>query len=274
MPTITSVDGTPLSITSTGAGPGLVVLPGGLRSAHDYATFAAALADVRTVHVVDRRGRGSSGPKGPAYAIEREVEDAEAVLDATGSDEIFGHSFGGLVALHVALRRKPAKLVVYEPAVSLHGSFPAHVLPAYEKKLAAGRDAAAMATFLTGLGLAPLPIVPMPVWTAFAWFMLHTPGGRDTRALLHTLPSEWRVAAGLDSDGTRYAAVTAPTLVIAGDRSPGWLLRVQPELARLIPAASYTCLPGLDHNAPDLSAPAAVANLVRAYLTTGAAKAR
>ncbi|PRY31239.1 alpha/beta fold hydrolase [Pseudosporangium ferrugineum] len=104
--------------------------------------------------------------------------------------------------------------------------------------------------------------------------MLHTAGGRETRALLHTLPSEWRIAAGLDSDGTRYAAIDSPTLIIAGDRSPGWLRRVQVELAKLVPGAAYTCSPGLDHNAPDVSAPETVANLVRAFLVTGGATAR
>ncbi|UQU66168.1 alpha/beta hydrolase [Couchioplanes caeruleus] len=274
MPTIRSADGTPIDVTTSGSGPGLVVVPGGLRHATDYARFGRAMADVRTVHVLERRGRGASGPPGAAYGIEREAEDAEAVLDATGSGELFGHSFGGLIGLHVALRRRLDRLVLFDPAVSLHGSFDTHFLPAFERRLAAGRDAAAMAGFLTGLGFAPAGVLPVPAWTLFAWIMLHTPGGRETRALLHTLPREWRVAAGLDSDGTRYAAVTSPTLIIAGGHSPEWLRRVQPELARLIPRSAYTCSPGLDHNAPDQSAPATVAELVRTFLTTGDAGAR
>jgi pimeloyl-ACP methyl ester carboxylesterase len=232
------------------------------------------MADVRTVHTLDRRGRGASGPPGAAYGIDREVEDAEAVLDATGCRELFGHSFGGLVGLHVALRRRLDRLVVFEPGVSMHGSFDQHFLPDFEHKLAAGRDAAAMAAFLTGLGFAPAGVLPVPAWTFFAWIMVHTPGGRETRALLHTLPREWRVAASLDSDGTRYAAITSPTLIIAGGRSPAWLRAMPPELARLIPGAAYTCSPGLDHNAPDQSAPATVAELVRTFLTTGDAGAR
>jgi pimeloyl-ACP methyl ester carboxylesterase len=274
MPTIKSADGTAIDVTSTGSGPGLVVIPGGMRRAADYRRFADAMATLRTVHVVDRRGRGASGPPGDAYGIEREVEDAEAVLDATGSAELFGHSYGGLVALHVALRRRLDRLVVFEPAVNLNGAFDFHFLPEFERRLAAGRDAAAMAGFLTGLGFAPAGVLPMPVWTFFAWIMLHTPGGRETRALLRTFPREWRVAAGLDSDGTRYAAITSPTLIIAGGRSPEWLRPIPPALAELIPGAAYTCSPGLDHNAPDQSAPTTVAELVRTFLTTGDAGAR
>jgi hypothetical protein len=66
---------------------------------HHYAKLAAALGDAYTVHAIDRRGRGPSGRQGPDYSIDREVEDAIAVLDATGSAVVFGHSYGGLVAL-------------------------------------------------------------------------------------------------------------------------------------------------------------------------------
>ena len=274
MPTITSADGTRLDVTSTGSGPGLVVIPGGLRRSHHYRRLAESLGDSRTVHVIERRGRGDSGPPGPGYSIEREVEDALAVLAATGSGELFGHSYGGLAALHVALRRDLTRLVVYEPAVSLNGSIDTTFLPEFERRLARGRSAGAMATFLTGMGFAPVGVVPMPVYTAFAWFLLQTPEGRENRELLPTLPAECRVVAGLDSDGSRYAAIGSPTLVIAGGRSPEWLRRVQPRLAELVPNARYALLPELDHNAPDQSAPAAVADLVRAFLTTDDAEAR
>ena len=54
------------------------------------------------MYVVQRRGRGGSGPQGDRYCIERECEDIEAVRAATGARLIFGHSFGGLVALRAA----------------------------------------------------------------------------------------------------------------------------------------------------------------------------
>ncbi|GAA2545206.1 alpha/beta hydrolase [Winogradskya consettensis] len=274
MPTIQSRDGTPISVTTTGTGPGLVVIPGGLRMAHHYTRFAAALAEVRTVHLVDRRGRGDSGPQGPAYSMDREVEDAAAVLDATGAAEVFGHSYGGLVALRLALGRRLDRLVIYEAGLNLDGRINPGILSGMERKLAAGREAAAMTTFIGGLGLAPMGLLPMPVFTAVAWLMLHTADGRETRALLATLPSELREVLALNSGGGEYAAITAPTLIIAGGRSPRWLREVQSELAALIPGSAHTVSPGLNHNAPDENAPAEVADLVRAFLTTGGARAR
>ncbi|MFI5931376.1 alpha/beta fold hydrolase [Actinoplanes sp. NPDC051494] len=252
---------------SSGSGPGLVLIPGGLRRAHHYAAFAARLAGIRTVHVMDR-------PPGVPYTMERELEETAAVLDATGAREVFGHSLGGLVALNLARTRRLDKLVLYEAAVNLGGAIPTDFLPDLERQVAAGRDATAMATFLAGTGLAPIGPLPMPLWTAFAWIMLHTPGGRETRAMLAALPAELRAAAGSESDTDGYAAITAPTLILSGTRSPEWLLRIQVALTELIPGAAYTCSPGLDHNAPDMNAPGTVADLVRAFLTTGGARAR
>jgi pimeloyl-ACP methyl ester carboxylesterase len=114
----TSTDQTSISFLSTGQGPALVVIPGNNRRAHHYEALARDLAATHTVHVIDRRGRGLSGPQGPDYSIDQEVDDALAVVDQTGAELAFGHSYGGLIALHVALRRRLAALTVYEPGGS------------------------------------------------------------------------------------------------------------------------------------------------------------
>jgi pimeloyl-ACP methyl ester carboxylesterase len=55
-----------------------------------------------TVYNYDRRGRGESGDT-PPYAIEREIEDLDAVIaGAGGSASVFGHSSGAALALHAA----------------------------------------------------------------------------------------------------------------------------------------------------------------------------
>ncbi|GAA3338044.1 alpha/beta hydrolase [Amorphoplanes nipponensis] len=274
MPTITSADGARLEVTSTGSGPGLVVVPGGLRRSHRCRRLAESLGDSRTVHVIERHGPGDSGPPPAGSSIEREVEDALAVLDATGSAELFGHGYGGLAALHVALRRDLRRLVIHEPAAGLDGAPDPASRPGLERGGPHGRTATAMATFLTGLGFAPVGVVPMPALTAFAWFLLRTPDGRQTRQLQPTAAPEVRAAVGPDPDGHRYAAVTSPTLIIAGGRDPEWQHRMQPRLAALIPHARYALVPEPDHHAPGGSAPAAVADLVRAFLTTDDATAR
>ena len=62
--TVTSPDGTRIAYqTIGGGGDGVIVVGGALRDACDYVAFGEVLARSFTVHIVDRRGRGESGPK-------------------------------------------------------------------------------------------------------------------------------------------------------------------------------------------------------------------
>jgi len=246
---------------TVGRGPGLVVIPGTTRRAHHYGALAAALSDAYTVHVIERRGRGASPPQGPGYGLEQEVSDAIEVLDETGSAQLFGHSFGGLVALHVGLRHELDRLIAYEPGVSISGSFPIGWLDDFEQLLGRGRTATAAVKFLGGLGFLPRG----PHMVALFWLSGHlTADGKDLRAVLPTVAPETHASLAADSDGTRYAAITAPTLLLGGGRSPGFLQEVLPALAETIPQAKLVMTPEMDHNAPDLGAPATVAELIRA----------
>ena len=250
-----------VAYTSIGDGPGLVVIPGGTRRGRHYRGLAEALADSYTVHLVDRRGRGNSPPQGPDYGLDQEVSDAVEVLTETGSRQLFGHSYGGLIALHVALRRDLDRLIAYEPAISVNASVPVAWMPRYGQLLAAGRDAAAMVHFLHGLEMMPSG----PAVVAFAWAMQHlTAEGRDTRAVLPTVLPECDVVKNADSDGSRYAGINSPALLLGGGRSPAYLQEVLPLLADTIPEAKLIMTPEFDHNAPDLGAPRAVADLIRA----------
>lgn len=257
---VSSADGTKIVYFSQGQGPALVLVPGNGRMAYHYAALAQALADRFAVHTVERRGRGRSGPQGEAYAIERETEDIAAVLQATGAQRLFGHSYGGLAALHLALTGYPLhRLAVYEPGVSIQGSFPRDWVPAFEASYAQGRLIHALGLFLRGTRLNPICSLPLPLVKILARLLLSGANGPENAALMATYSAEIREVIRLDSDGERYRAIAVPTLLLGGSHSPDWLRVVLPVLQRLIPASRQIVLPGLDHNAPDLNAPAAVA---------------
>src|SRR4051812_41796215 len=93
---VTSSDGTRISYLIVGSGSPLIVIPGALTTAADFESFSQELARHFTVHTIDRRGRGLSGPQGSDYSIARECEDIKALQEKTGAQYIFGHSFGGL----------------------------------------------------------------------------------------------------------------------------------------------------------------------------------
>lgn len=134
--TVTSGDRTRIAYDTFGDGPGIVLVPGALHCGHHYRALADCLADEFTVYCVDRRGRPGSGPQRPDHNIEPECQDLIAVLEKTGASLVFGHSSGGVVALQTALRRPLAKLAVYEPPVSIHGSVPTGFLPDLERAVA------------------------------------------------------------------------------------------------------------------------------------------
>ncbi|MGW6195701.1 alpha/beta fold hydrolase [Kribbella sp. NPDC055110] len=250
-----------------GAGPGVVVVPGNNRRAHQYGRLARALAGAHTVHVVERRGRGASAARGPAYSVETDVDDVLAVLEHTGARAVFGHSYGGLVALQVGLRRPLDSLIAYEPGVSIDGSFDGSWLGEFTRQLDAGRRVAAMATFLKGTDLLPFRAVPL-LW-AVALLLVRGPGSREMRDMMPTTPGEIGEILRLDSDGSRYAGIASRALLLGGAKSPAYLTGVLPRLATILPNAEFRILPDLDHNAPDENAPDTIAQQLRLHLVRG-----
>src|SRR3954452_17834560 len=100
MTTVRSSDGTTIAYDRTGDGPPVVLVDGALchRAFGPSAPLAAALAPRFAVHTYDRRGRGESADTAP-YAVEREVEDLAAVIDAAGgSAAVYGGPAGGRLA--------------------------------------------------------------------------------------------------------------------------------------------------------------------------------
>jgi pimeloyl-ACP methyl ester carboxylesterase len=76
---VTSSDGTTIAFDRSGEGPAVILVCGGSTDRSANAPLAALLAEHFTVFNYDRRGRGDSGETAP-YAVEREVEDLEALI--------------------------------------------------------------------------------------------------------------------------------------------------------------------------------------------------
>jgi pimeloyl-ACP methyl ester carboxylesterase len=256
-----------VEVLTTGAGPGVLVIPGNNRRAHHYEDLARGLAGAHTVHVMERRGRGASAARGPAYSVETEVDDVLAVLRGTGARAVFGHSYGGLVALHVGLRQPLDALIAYEPGVSIDGSFDGSWLGTFTQQLAAGRRVAAMTTFLKGTDLLRFHSTPL-LW-AISLLLVRGPRSRETREMMPATPAEIGEIVRLDSDGSRYAGIASRTLLLGGAKSPAYLTGVLPRLATIIPNAEFQILPDLDHNAPDENAADMIAQQIRLHLLRG-----
>jgi pimeloyl-ACP methyl ester carboxylesterase len=268
---VTSQDGTTLSYQTLGGGEPLLVLGGAWRTARDYLPFAQALAQDFAVDVIDRRGRGCSGAQGADYSIERELEDLSAVQGQTGARIVFGHSYGGLIALEAARRSTDlTDVVVYEPAVSVAGSIPLDWMPRYRELLDAGDTRGAFAAMVRGAGGAPPALERMPLWYVklILRLFIKEHHWRQIEPLLETALAEHEQVAALDDKIVdRYQAITARVVLLGGGKS-----RSHPtttpfdRLIQTIPNSTSELIDGLDHTAPDEKAPELVAQRVRHHL--------
>src|ERR1700704_175155 len=113
---VKSKDGTPIAFDKRGQGPAVIVVDGAMSTRSGKVDLAKLLAPHFAIYGYDRRGRGDSGDTQP-YAVQREIEDIDAMIDeAGGSAYLYGHSSGGCLALDatVALGDKVKKLAMYE----------------------------------------------------------------------------------------------------------------------------------------------------------------
>jgi pimeloyl-ACP methyl ester carboxylesterase len=263
-----SSDGTRIGWLRIGRGPALVVSHGGARAARHYRALALALADRFSVALVDRRGRGLSGPIRPGHNLAQEIDDLAAVLRATGAERVFGHSGGGLYALEAAPSLPIRWLAVYEPPVALAQLISIDWMPEMIRSVEAHRPARAFALLSRGLQLAPR----LPIWlmAAGGWLMMRGREGREIAALIETLPADFAVLEEIGSDIARYAGVRCPTLLIDGARSPAYLQRAVDLLAGVLPDQRRVRIPDASHNAPDMEAPRAVAEQLAAFFAAPA----
>lgn len=89
----------------------------------------ARLLDDRTIVRLDRRGYGRSQDLGPPTRFEDQVDDLAGVLDTVAADGpavVFGHSYGGVVALATASQRSTCigAVVAYESPMAWRSWWP------------------------------------------------------------------------------------------------------------------------------------------------------
>jgi pimeloyl-ACP methyl ester carboxylesterase len=253
--TVRSDDDTLIAYHSIGSGPGLVVVGGVLSAGSDYMDLANALAGEFEVHVMERRGRPGSGTQRQDHSLGDECTDLATVIAATGSAIVFGHSFGGLVALETARRQAIFNEVfVYEPGVPIRGQLRAGWLDDYQRRLEHGDRRGAFARMAKSAGFAPAPLKILPVWYVQLLLRIAIRGQKweTMDRLLEANLIEHRLLDALDAPTPeRFSTVTARTTLLGGTKSPnsisGPLLN---EIAAVIPSSEVVQLPGLGHLAP------------------------
>jgi pimeloyl-ACP methyl ester carboxylesterase len=248
--TVTSKDGTTIAFDRLGAGPPVVLVSGGSVDRSSHAALAQELASDLTAVNYDRRGRGPSGDT-PPYAIEREIEDIAAVIDAVGGEAgIYGSSSGAVLAMDAAEAGVPiSKLAMWEPPFIPEGMPPPpeDQVERYETMVAKGRRGDAVEYFMSKVVGLPPEVVEgarqQPWWAA-------------TEALAHTLAYDARIMADYRVPVDRAANLKVPTLVIAGGADMPFMRESARTLADALPNGEVRLLDGQGHDVdPSVLAP-------------------
>ncbi len=252
MKKVTSKDGTPIAFDQSGQGSALILVAQAGATRFAQAGLSAHLAPHFTVFAYDRRGRGDSGDTAP-YAVEREVEDLDALItEAGGSAFVFGESSGAVLALEAArlLPTRITKLALYEPPFIVDDSHPPSP-PDYASRLmelvSSGRRGEAVAYHMTVIGVPADMLAQMrqsPMW----------PG---LEAVAHTFVYDHTIMGNTQSGDPsalrKWASVTVPTLVMDGtvflgrEESHVFFQHGADELATILPDAQRRTLEGQDH---------------------------
>lgn len=257
--TISSKDGTSIGYLKYGRGPGLVLVQGSMGSVENFRELAEALADSFTVYVVERRGRGISGPTGDNYSIQKEVEDLDAVLKETGAHCVFGLSSGAIISLQAAMQLLSIqKLAIFEPPLFMHGAYPKSKIDLYRKEIAAGETAGALVTAMQAGQFGPKAMQFIPHWLLKA-FVKHIMKAEEKagsgnyismRDIAPTLQNDFQIVEEMNEKLESFKPLKTPLLLLSGDKSPVYLQTATNELAKLLPGAEHITLPGLSHAAP------------------------
>jgi len=239
---VTSSDGTTIAFDRLGEGPAVILVCGASTDRMANATLATLLSPHFTVFNYDRRGRGDSGDTAP-YAVEREVEDIGAVIEAAGGSAfLYGTSSGAALALEAAASGLAVrKLALWEPPFILDESRrpPADLVERYDEMIAAGRRGDAVEYFMSKVvGLPP----------EFVAYARTQPFWQAQEALAHTLAYDATVMGDYSLPVERAAAVTIPTLVIADGMSFPFIRETARAPAEVFPDGRHRTLEGQEHN--------------------------
>ncbi|AQS67418.1 alpha/beta fold hydrolase [Streptomyces pactum] len=236
-----SRDGTRIAYESTGRGPAVVLVSGAMSTGAAVAPLAAELSDRFEVTVYDRRGRGASGDTAP-FAVEREVEDLAALIEAVGGEaSLYGVSSGGALVLRAAASGLPvARVAVYEVPYAMDDAA-ARAAAEYTGRLAEalgqGRRGDAVELFLrlTGLGEEMIRGARQsPMWAGM-------------ESLAPSLAYDDAAMGDSRVPRSELASVTAPLLALAGGASPEWMREAARAIAEAAPRGTYRTLEGQSH---------------------------
>ncbi|MFI7394120.1 alpha/beta fold hydrolase [Streptomyces tendae] len=239
--TTVSGDGTRIAYARSGRGPAVVLVSGAMSTGATMAPLAAELSGRFDVTVYDRRGRGESGDTAP-YAVEREIEDLAALIEALGGEvSLYGMSSGGALALRAAASGLPVRRVaVYEVPYAVDDAAVragAEYTERLAEALGQGRRGDAVELFLRHTGLGEEMIRgarQSPMWAGM-------------ESVAPSLAYDDAVLGDGRVPRSEISAINVPLLVLAGGASDAWWHAAARAIADAAPEGTYATVDRQTH---------------------------
>lgn len=243
MAEVISKDGTKIAYDLYGQGPALIYITGAIcfKNFKPIIDDAKVFAKKFTVYNYDRRGRGDSGDVKP-YSLDKELDDIEALIDASGGKAcLYGHSSGAVLAMEAALRmpEKISKVLIYDASyvhTEKEKAEYAQVVKKVESLIAVSDHSKAIKTFVVGIGMPKI----------FSYLLPLMPGWKSMKALAPTLSYDMRMTSDLPPLN-RLSKISIPLHIAYGEKSPESIRLVASQLSGSNSSFRFTEVKGQDH---------------------------
>ena len=259
---------TRLSYRLSGHGDPTVFVHGSLVDRSTWARVEPGLAQSLTVLSYDRRGHGESTGPLRVRPVRDDAHDLAGLLETLDlfPVHVIAHSYGGAVALRVAIDRPEMvrSLTMHEPpSIGLLEADPATAPEA--ERLLAGTQLVQEMVRQGGREDAAREIVNAFSVEAGAWDRL----AESTRATLIGHLDRWSEEVSdpeaTHPDPAELAELLVPVMLTTGERSPPFLHRTSARLAECLRNVTVRDLPGAGH-VPHLTQPDQFIALVHGFL--------
>jgi pimeloyl-ACP methyl ester carboxylesterase len=242
---VARVNGIDIAYGVAGAGDPLLMIMGFTGARHHWYGFDKRMSlDFLTI-TLDNRGAGETSAPDAAYTVPQMADDAIGLLDHLGIDRVhlFGVSMGGMIAQEIALNHPGRVRTLILGCTHFGGT--EQVLPAPDVfdriGVIAGKGAEQATRDILSVNLTPKFMKARPdVVEELVRF------GLEHRMKKEGFAGQM-AAVSLHDTASRLHAITAPTLVIAGDEDELIPPQNSVEIAGRIKQAQITLLPGIGH---------------------------
>lgn len=217
-----------------GQGEPLLLIHGGTATADMWQPYLAAFTEYYRVITPDTRGHGRSNNPTGTMSYRLLADDMAAFVQALNLHKplIAGYSDGGQIALEIGMRYPdlPQALIVGGAWFKFTPTYRAFLRDVVGDEQSLEIDTVRFAR-------------DQPDWAAW---LQQTYGPDDWRRLLSEIKPMWATPLNYTPDD--FAQVTAPTLVLLGDRDGITILEEAVEMYGLLPTAELAVIPGADHS--------------------------